>query len=279
MNPEKRYQVFMSSTFRDLIEERQAALQAVLELDHMPAGMELFPATDDSTWQLIKDVIDASDYYVVIVGGRYGSLDATGLGYTEREYDYAVSCGKPVIPLLHQNPDEIPRGKTEENGAGWDKLKAFRQKVEDAHTCSYWASKQELKAQLIVGLTKTTKRNPATGWIRADQVPSDATVTDLLFLQRRVSELETELQRAGTTRPPGAEHLQQGNETFAVRFSFEATDLRRGQRAKYDGVHGATWNDIFGGVAPVLLREVSEDRLKAELKSHLDSLNRRDLYS
>ena len=85
MNPEKRYQVFMSSTFRDLIEERQAALQAVLELDHMPAGMELFPATDDSTWQLIKDVIDASDYYVVIVGGRYGSLDATGLGYTERE--------------------------------------------------------------------------------------------------------------------------------------------------------------------------------------------------
>ena len=76
MNPERRYQVFMSSTFRDLIEERQAALQAVLELDHMPAGMELFPATDDSTWQLIKDVIDASDYYVVIVGG--GDTDQLG---------------------------------------------------------------------------------------------------------------------------------------------------------------------------------------------------------
>ena len=50
---EKRYQVFISSTFRDLIDERQAVLRAVLELDHMPAGMELFPAADDSAWQLI----------------------------------------------------------------------------------------------------------------------------------------------------------------------------------------------------------------------------------
>jgi len=67
---DKRYQVFVSSTFTDLKDERQGVLRAILELDHMPAGMELFPATDASAWQLIKDVIDASDYYVLIVGGR-----------------------------------------------------------------------------------------------------------------------------------------------------------------------------------------------------------------
>jgi hypothetical protein len=72
---QKRYQVFVSSTFTDLKDERQAVLKAILELDHMPAGMELFPATDDSAWQLIKDVIDTSDYYALIIGGRYGSLD------------------------------------------------------------------------------------------------------------------------------------------------------------------------------------------------------------
>ena len=69
---DKRYQIFISSTFRDLIDERQAVLKAVLELDHMPAGMELFPASDDSAWELIKDIIDGSDYYVLIVGGRDG---------------------------------------------------------------------------------------------------------------------------------------------------------------------------------------------------------------
>ena len=99
MQTDKRYQIFISSTFRDLIAERQAVLKAVLELNHMPAGMELFPAADDSAWQLIQDVIDGSDYYVLIVGGRYGSLDKEGLGYTEKEYDYAVAMKKPVIPL------------------------------------------------------------------------------------------------------------------------------------------------------------------------------------
>jgi len=58
---DKRYQIFISSTFLDLIDERQTVLRAVLELDHMPAGMELFPAADESAWQLIRDVIDGSD--------------------------------------------------------------------------------------------------------------------------------------------------------------------------------------------------------------------------
>jgi hypothetical protein len=74
----------------------------------MPAGMELFPASDYCAWQLIKDVIDASDYYVLIIGGRYGSLDEEGLGYTEKEYNYAVSVKKLVVPLLHKQPDNLP---------------------------------------------------------------------------------------------------------------------------------------------------------------------------
>lgn len=88
---EKRYQVFISSTFTDLKDERQAVLKSILELNHMPAGMELFPATDDTAWQLIEDIIESSDYYVLIVGGRYGSLDEKGIGFTEKEYDYALS--------------------------------------------------------------------------------------------------------------------------------------------------------------------------------------------
>ncbi len=88
---EKRYQVFVSSTFTDLMDERRAVMQALLELDCIPAGMELFPASDDDSWTLIQRVIDDCDYYLVIVGGRYGSLDAYGIGYTEKEYDYALA--------------------------------------------------------------------------------------------------------------------------------------------------------------------------------------------
>ncbi|HSP50009.1 MAG TPA: DUF4062 domain-containing protein [Pseudolabrys sp.] len=80
---DKRYQVFVSSTFADLKDERQAVLQALLSLDHFPAGMESFLASDDDAWTLIKGVIDDSDYYVLVFGGRYGSTNHAGVGYTE----------------------------------------------------------------------------------------------------------------------------------------------------------------------------------------------------
>ena len=59
---EKRYQVFVSSTYDDLREERAEVIQALLELDCIPAGMELFPAGDDEQWKVIRRVIDESDY-------------------------------------------------------------------------------------------------------------------------------------------------------------------------------------------------------------------------
>jgi hypothetical protein len=97
---EKRYQVFVSSTYEDLREERQEVIQALLELDCIPAGMELFPAADEDQWTLIKNVIDECDYYIVIVGGRYGSVGNGGLSYTEMEYRYALENGKPRYSIL-----------------------------------------------------------------------------------------------------------------------------------------------------------------------------------
>lgn len=90
---DRRYQVFISSTYMDLVDERREVIQALLEMDCLPAGMEMFPAANDDQWTLIQQVIDESDYYVVIVGGRYGSVAPDGISYTEKEYDYAVSTG------------------------------------------------------------------------------------------------------------------------------------------------------------------------------------------
>ena len=82
----KRYQVFVSSTYEDLREERQKVIEALLTSDCIPVGMEYFPAGDESQWELIKRVISECDYYVVIVAGRYGSCDSEGKSYTQKEY-------------------------------------------------------------------------------------------------------------------------------------------------------------------------------------------------
>lgn len=127
----KRFQVFISSTYIDLHLERQELIRALLELDCIPAGMELFPASDDDAWTLIKRVIDESDYYLVVSAGRYGSVHPdTGISYTEMEYDYAVKAGKPVIGFLKANPESIPVDKVYTDQVLAEKLDVFRQKLE-----------------------------------------------------------------------------------------------------------------------------------------------------
>ena len=276
---DRRFQVFISSTFRDLIAERQAVLKAVLELDHMPAGMELFPAADDSAWQLIKDVIDSSDYYALIIGGRYGSLDEAGIGYTEKEYDYAVKSKKPVIPFLHANPTELARDKTEADPSAWAKLEAFRQKVEKKHTCVYWTTAEELKARVIVGLTANVKRHPATGWVRADQVPTDATVREVLTLRKRLSKLEQQLESIRTEAPPGTEDLMHADDTFELQYSFLVQQVGglHSEATGYTASTIPTWDEIFGGVAPVLINEASESDLRRAFMRHFEKLARSDL--
>ncbi|KKE80962.1 DUF4062 domain-containing protein [Pseudoalteromonas luteoviolacea] len=273
---DKRFQIFISSTFVDLIEERQAVLKSILEMDHMPAGMELFPAADDTAWNLIRDVIDASDYYVLIIGGRYGSLDEEGLSYTEKEYRYAVATKKAVIPLLHQNPDNLPRDKTETDELAWKKLKSFREEVENKHTCVYWSNADELKSKVIIGLTSTVKRSPAIGWVRADNVPSEATIKEVLSLKQKISELESELEDTRTTPPPGTEDLMQGEDSFDLEFTFEAVPPHGGwgDEIHYEATISPSWNDIFAAIAPVLINEATETVLQDEFRKSLIKLAR-----
>ena len=93
----KKYQVFVSSTFIDLQEERRKVLDVLLMADCIPAGMEAFVATDDEQFEVIKKVIDLCDYYILIIGQRYGSVnEVTKKSYTEMEYEYAKKIGVPV---------------------------------------------------------------------------------------------------------------------------------------------------------------------------------------
>jgi len=96
----KKLQVFVSSTYTDLIEERQAAVQAILDAGHIPAGMELFKA-GKSQMKTIRKWIDESDVYMLILGGRYGSIEEDSkLSYTELEYKYALSKNMPVFAIV-----------------------------------------------------------------------------------------------------------------------------------------------------------------------------------
>lgn len=188
----RRYQVFISSTFSDLQIERRAAYDAVLSLRHMPVGMEFFPAAPVQPWELIKSLIDDSDYYVLIIAARYGSINEEGLSFTEREYDYAVKAAKPILAFVHQAPSDLPRSKTDGTDAAWQKLELFRERVLANSTCSLWASAEDLRAKIMFSLVEVMRSQPARGWIRPEDVPqteNDVAQLSMLRGTQTVSEV------------------------------------------------------------------------------------------
>jgi hypothetical protein len=210
---EKRFQVFVSSTFVDLKDERQAVVSTLLNMDAMPAGMELFPATDDDAWTLIQQVIDESDYYLLVIGGRYGAIDdETQLSYTEKEFDYAVAEKKPVMAFLHGDPGSIPLDKSKQGEEARAKLNAFRAKVEGHKHVRYWTGADHLAGQVALSFPKLQRAHPAVGWVRGNVQTATESFEELNTLRKRLEEAEKQLDAARKGPLPGTEDFSQGTD-------------------------------------------------------------------
>src|SRR5436190_6120004 len=125
---EKKYQIFLSSTYEDLQQEREAVAKTILELGDIPVGMEMFSAADEEQWKLIKRQIEQSDYYIVIVAHRYGSM-AGDVSFTEREYDYAAEMGVPVLGFVIDPVAEWPVNHIDTDAKIHTLLERFKNKI------------------------------------------------------------------------------------------------------------------------------------------------------
>lgn len=250
-----RYQVFVSSTYDDLRLERQQATQAILEMSHIPAGMELFPASDLSQWELIKAVINESDYYVVIVGGRYGSIhEQTGLSFTEMEYDYAVSADVPVLGFVRKDVSAIPARDVEQDALNRQKLEKFRAKVM-ARMCRLYDEPSELGMLIMKSLMNETRTNPRVGWVRADQARGkediereQSLVDDVKKQERLIKKLERQLRdRILPVEEASADQLAQGEDVYCITTYFKDAH----QKLTTVDVP-LTWDEIFSVIGPTM---------------------------
>jgi hypothetical protein len=278
---ERRYQVFVSSTFLDLKEERAAVVSALLNMDAIPAGMELFPAADDDAWTLIQSVIDESDYYLLVIGGKYGSIDpATEISFTEKEYDYAVSLKRPVMAFLHGNPGSIILDKSEENEQAREKLAAFRKKVETSKHVKYWTDASDLQGKVAYTFPSFQKRYPAVGWVRGDVQTSSESLSELNQLRKQLDAAQAKLAAARTRPPPGTEDLSQGKDgaDLAVTLYGRVYSDKDpyGKHHRYRWTVHPTWDEVFSAVGPGLLDEAEEGALRESLDRWLDSHFRED---
>lgn len=192
---DKRYQVFISSTFADLEEERKGVMEAIIELNCFPAGMEMFPASNMEQLEYIKSVIDESDYYVIIVAGRYGSVADDGISYTEKEFDYASEQGIPILAFVKNDIDNLPATKYEQDPDKRERLANFRDKVLNGRLAKFWDTSENLKYNLHSSLAREMKINPRIGWIRADSSSDIQVYKTIENLKQDNNRLRTENER------------------------------------------------------------------------------------
>jgi hypothetical protein len=261
---DKRYQVFVSSTYEDLQEERQEVMQALLELDCIPSGMELFPAANDDQWTLIKKVIDDCDYYLVIVAGRYGSVGKDGTSYTEMEYRYALGQNKPIIAFLHKNPGDIPSNRCDSSPEARRKLEEFRTLARQKMVKT-WITPAELGSVVSRSLVSLIRNNPAIGWVKGDLIPETSATEEILRLRLRVTELEKSLEVSDKSAPDGADSLAQGDDPVQLDYHIGT----KWDRKKPVDIIVLTWNDIFSVIAPSLIDDASEATLQTQLSNHI----------
>lgn len=275
---DKLEQVFVSSTYLDLREAREAVIKTLLEADCIPSGMELFPASDDDRWTLIKRVIDQCDYYIVIIGGRYGSVDeTTGLSYTEKEFDYADEVGKPIMGFVHAAPEELPLKASEKTTEAHERLQGFRAKVEE-RMCKPWASPSELAGNVAVSLFQIRKTHPAVGWVRGDEAMTADTRAEMAELRERVAELEGELREVAAVHRGDTTDLAQGDDKYSLFVSVEYNDEDKAGNFRLKGLElTTTWDELFADVAPTLLDEATETQLKEVARVHVARVTHRAL--
>lgn len=167
---EKKYQIFVSSTYDDLKEERKKVQDIILSMYHFPIGMEMFSAADEEQWEIIKETIDSSDYYVLIIANRYGTLieegEDRGISYTEKEYRYAKSRNIPIIAFIIDS--SVPRLESQRESSikSQEKLSKFIEEVKTGRMIQSWKTGDDLASKVMNSLNKLFVKRKRPGWIR-----------------------------------------------------------------------------------------------------------------
>jgi hypothetical protein len=204
----KKYQIFVSSTYDDLKNERDEVIKACLRDGNIPVGMEMFNAADEEQWEIIKRTIDLCDYYCVVVARRYGSRGPSGTSFTEMEFDYAVLQKIPVFRFILHDDAVWEGSKTDKKSADLKSLEAFRSKLKGKMT-SFWHNKDQLAGQVSLAISQAINLHPRPGWIRAEDQSYEAALAEIARLSSEGARLRQELEeaRAQSRRDDEIEHL------------------------------------------------------------------------
>jgi tetratricopeptide (TPR) repeat protein len=157
----ERKLIMISSTARDLPEHRKAVEEACMRQSFFPVMMEHLPASDDDAIAASMRMVDEAEIYLGVLAHRYGYVPkGHDISVTEMEYNRAGERGiQRLMFVIHE--DHLVRAGDVETGAGAEKLKAFKQRVETDKVVRFFKSVDGLRGDVIDTLSRLRQPNPS----------------------------------------------------------------------------------------------------------------------
>ena len=228
----KFFTVFVSSTYRDLKRERQEAAKAILKSNCIPLGMEFFVASPSSLEDIITQYLKDTDYYLLIVGNRFGSIKEDNVSYTQFEYRIAKELKIPIIVHFISKRTKCDNEKDLDN---------FRNEIKnDGCNIDYCNSKDKLCLNIVASLSGVKETHPRPGWRRITNDKSSS------HFNQQTSDV-----------------FSQGNDYFDIKYTAEYRLKKELPQKfvitrKFDSTIKMNWNDIFDSIDLKLPNEVIE---------------------
>lgn len=156
---DKKYQIFISSTYMDLQDIRSIAFTAILEMGHIPVGLDIFTTPEDfSTEKYVSKYIDASQLVVVIIGSRYGTIAESGKSFVEEEYTYALSKNKKILFFVNSRYRQVDDPN----------YQRFVKNIFNNNLVILWDNDVDFRVKLVSNVSQTLANfPPTTYWIKS----------------------------------------------------------------------------------------------------------------
>lgn len=260
-----RYQIFISTSGRDMQPERMVLSQTLVGMGFFAWGLE---HRTPLTTTLARRQIDECDYVILLLGSQYGEQAISGVSYLSLEYEYALSQAKPIIVFMHEQPENREIDLQETHPQLKDKFLAFRKKLlHEAKHIFYFKTPRELELAVRLNIPLMVEQHMGQGWVpahQAQQLEDEIRLlrSKILHLEQRVTEPSTQLKEVAP------------QDIFAFEYQIQA--FQDGNFKELKRQRQMTWSELLSILAKHFETAMPEENFGTCLNEYLNQAGLED---
>lgn len=260
-----RYQIFISTSGRDMQPERMVLSQTLVGMGFFAWGLE---HRTPLTTTLARRQIDECDYVILLLGSQYGEQSISGVSYLSLEYEYALSQAKPIIVFMHEQPENREIDLQEIHPQLKDKFLAFRKKLlHEAEYIFYFKTPRELELVIRLNIPLMVEQHMGQGWVPAYQ--AHQLEDEIKLLKSKISQLEQRLIEPST-------QLKEVAPQDIFAFEYQIQVFQDGNFKELKRQRQMTWSQLLSVLAKRFETAMPEENFAACLNEYLNQAGLED---